>query len=67
MFFNIFQSQIEKEDLEKLSTPIYITTTPPSIFHQLYGLLQRHPEVPTYPYISQVNPRSKDMLQVNVK
>uniref|UniRef100_A0A1B6C0L0 Uncharacterized protein n=2 Tax=Clastoptera arizonana TaxID=38151 RepID=A0A1B6C0L0_9HEMI len=56
-------SQIEEEDLKNIFSRNNIPTCPPNIFQHISSLLQRHPVQP-YPYISQVNVRSKDILQL---
>lgn len=59
-----FQFQISEEDLKKLTLPVYMPLTPPNVFRQLYDLIKRHTGMKPYPFISQVNHRTRDMLQV---
>ncbi|XP_078053194.1 anaphase promoting complex subunit 1 isoform X2 [Augochlora pura] len=54
-------SQINESDLLKISVPNYIQPKPPNIFETLDNLLNRR-EITPFPYISQVNPRTKNIV-----
>jgi hypothetical protein len=50
-------------DLKKLSLPSFIPADPPSIFQHVYQLIRRQ-DVEPFPYISHVNKKTKEIVQV---
>ncbi|XP_076632222.1 anaphase promoting complex subunit 1 [Colletes latitarsis] len=54
-------SQINETDLQKITVPNYIPSEPPNIFETLNNLLKKV-EIPPFPYLSQVNPRTKNII-----
>nr|XP_033324577.1 anaphase-promoting complex subunit 1 [Megalopta genalis] len=54
-------SQINESDLLKISVPNYIQPKPPNIFETLDNLLNKREAMP-FPYISQVNPKTKNIV-----
>ncbi|XP_046750016.1 anaphase-promoting complex subunit 1 [Diprion similis] len=57
------QSQISMSDLQKITSPNYMPTNPPSIFKTLSHLLIRR-DIDPFPYLSQVNVRTKNIIQL---
>nr|XP_034193924.1 anaphase-promoting complex subunit 1 isoform X2 [Osmia lignaria] len=56
-----FTSQIKEADLQKITMPNYISSKPPNIFETLNNLLN-HVEIVPFPYLSQVNPKTKNIV-----
>lgn len=54
-------SQINEADLQKINIPNYILPKPPNIFETLNSLLNKI-EVSPFPYLSQVNLRTKNIV-----
>ncbi|XP_076241205.1 anaphase promoting complex subunit 1 isoform X2 [Calliopsis andreniformis] len=54
-------SQISEADLQKINISNYILPKPPNIFETLNNLLNKMDVVP-FPYLSQVNPRTKNII-----
>ncbi|XP_076758476.1 anaphase promoting complex subunit 1 [Xylocopa sonorina] len=54
-------SQIKEADLQKITIPCYIPSSPPNIFETLNNLLNGM-EVSSFPYLSQVNPKTKNIV-----
>jgi anaphase-promoting complex subunit 1 len=60
---SLHESQITKLDLKKLSLSSLIPVDPPSIFQHVYQLICRQNTEP-FPYISHVNKKTKDIVQL---
>lgn len=60
---NNLKSQIGVKDLQKITPPNYMPLKPPSIFETLAQLLGRN-DVAPFPYLSQVNVRTKNVIQL---
>ncbi|KAL1131298.1 hypothetical protein AAG570_010916 [Ranatra chinensis] len=58
------ESQLSAEEFEKLTIPSYMTDNPPSIFERICHLLSEVRDIDAFPYIHNVNPLSKDILEV---
>ncbi|KDR08910.1 hypothetical protein L798_00564, partial [Zootermopsis nevadensis] len=56
-------SQVTSIDLKKLSLPSFIPADPPSIFQHCYQLIRKQ-DVEPFPYISHVNKKTKDIVQL---
>ncbi|XP_012141180.1 anaphase promoting complex subunit 1 isoform X2 [Megachile rotundata] len=56
-----FSSQIKEADLQKITIPNYIPSKPPNIFETLNNLLNCV-EVAPFPYLSQVNQKTKNII-----
>lgn len=56
-----FTSQIKEADLQKITIPNYVSSKPPNIFETLNNLLN-HVEVAPFPYLSQVNLKTKNIV-----
>ncbi|KAH0560894.1 anaphase-promoting complex subunit 1 [Cotesia glomerata] len=56
-------SQMTQQDLAKISVPNYVPEKPPSIFSTLNSLLKGS-EVPPYPILARVNPRTKTIISL---
>lgn len=54
-------SQISEANLQRITLPNYMSTKPPSIFETLHKLLN-FVSVQPFPYFSQVNPRTKNIV-----
>ncbi|XP_076677551.1 anaphase promoting complex subunit 1 isoform X2 [Andrena cerasifolii] len=54
-------SQISEADLQKIAVPSYVLPKPSNIFETLNNLLNTI-EVAPFPYLSQVNPRTKNIV-----
>ncbi|XP_024938958.1 anaphase-promoting complex subunit 1 isoform X2 [Cephus cinctus] len=57
------QSQMNTTDLQKLVPPNYMPMKPPNIFETLNKLLNGI-NVGSYPYLNQVNPRTRNVVQL---
>lgn len=60
---NNVKSQINLSDLKKITPPNYMPSKPPSVFETLSQLLTRI-DVTPFPYLSQVNVRTKNVIQL---
>lgn len=58
------ESQIPAEDVRKLSEPSYFNKEPPNVFSYLNAML-KDLDVGYYPYLAEINNRSKDMIDVS--
>ncbi|XP_017886466.1 anaphase-promoting complex subunit 1 [Ceratina calcarata] len=54
-------SQIKEADLQKISMPNYIPSKPPNIFETLNDLLNGMEVIP-FPYLNQVNPKTRNII-----
>nr|CAD7198790.1 unnamed protein product [Timema douglasi] len=57
------ESQILETELKKLALPSFMTAEPPDLFHHVYSLLKKH-KVPPFPYISRLNRKTRNIVQL---
>lgn len=61
--YNTDDSQMSDTDVAKLSQPSYFTAEPPSVFAYLNSMF-KDVDVGYYPYLTDVNTTSKDLIEV---
>lgn len=59
------KSQINDSDLQKITIPNYISRKPPNIFETLNNMLNGI-ETTAFPYLSHVNPKTRNMIYLTV-
>lgn len=60
------ESQINEANLKKVTEPVYFTREPPNVYAYLNAML-KDLDVGYYPYLTDVNNMSRDMIEVSVQ